>query len=257
MSGYSDFIDRLLLNPDLLGKLTPAEPQGWELPGKIRDASDETISGGREIADGKMFALVRGALHCAVDALDAAHRIFQDDSSDLGSYWHGVMHRREGDFDNARYWFRRAGRLPIFAKCMRLPLTSPRRWRSRRHGTPTCSRACASRQNSAIRMWSLSACGFSALSLINCSYTAGGRVFRSLRRKGFQRHRGRQRDFVANFFPQRTGWHSGAKIPDRHIVATAGTHFRGVGCPVSKELIVFLFHDLNKTPSSRVLSPRK
>jgi hypothetical protein len=116
MSGYSDFVDRLLMNPDLLGKLTPSEPLAWDLTARIRDASDETLSGGREVVDGKMFALVRGALLNAVDALDAAHRIFQDDPSDLGSYWHGVMHRREGDFDNARYWFRRAGKQPIFAK---------------------------------------------------------------------------------------------------------------------------------------------
>jgi hypothetical protein len=116
MEKYSDFIDRLLLNPDLLKKLTPTEPVAWDLPSKIRDASDEALSGGKEITDPKVFALVRGALLNAVDALDAAHRIFQDDSSDLGSYWHGVMHRREGDFDNARYWFRRAGRLPISDK---------------------------------------------------------------------------------------------------------------------------------------------
>ena len=116
MASYSDFIDRLLLNPDLLKKLTPTEPLSWDLPSKIRDASDDTISGGKAIADAKAFALVRGALLCAADALDAAHRIFQDDPSDLGSYWHGVMHRREGDFDNARYWFRRAGRLPVFGR---------------------------------------------------------------------------------------------------------------------------------------------
>ncbi len=116
MRGYSDFIDRLLLNPDLLGKLTPSEPLSWDLPVKIRDASDEVLSGGKEITDKAQFALVRGGLLYAVDALDAAHRIFQDEPGDLGSYWHGMMHRREGDFDNARYWFRRAGGLAVFEK---------------------------------------------------------------------------------------------------------------------------------------------
>ena len=113
MAGYSDFIDRLLLNPDILGKLTPTEPLTWELPGRIREASDAVLSGGKEIGNAKTFALVRGGLFYAVDALDDAHRIFQDAPGDLGSYWHGMMHRREGDFDNARYWFRRSGRLPI------------------------------------------------------------------------------------------------------------------------------------------------
>src|SRR5205823_1907451 len=114
MDGYSEFIDRLLLNPGLLGKLFPTDPLSWELPGKIRDAMDAVLSGGKEIGDARAFALVRGGLFYAVDALDDAHQIFQGEPSDLGSYWHGVMHRREGDFDNARYWFRRAGVLPFF-----------------------------------------------------------------------------------------------------------------------------------------------
>jgi hypothetical protein len=59
-------------------------------------------------AAAKLFV---GGLWYAVDDLDSAHEIFQEDSSVEGSYWHGMLHRREGDYFNARYWFRRAGRI--------------------------------------------------------------------------------------------------------------------------------------------------
>ena len=50
----------------------------------------------------------------ALDDLKGCHHFFQDTASDLVGYWHGMMHRREADFDNSRYWFRRSGTLPFF-----------------------------------------------------------------------------------------------------------------------------------------------
>ena len=46
--------------------------------------------------------------------LDRSHTISQDLPSAEGSFWHGIMHRREGDFGNAKYWFRRVGDHPIY-----------------------------------------------------------------------------------------------------------------------------------------------
>jgi hypothetical protein len=45
------------------------------------------------------------------DHLDPAHALVQDLETAIGMHLHGVMHRREGDFGNARYWFHRAGRV--------------------------------------------------------------------------------------------------------------------------------------------------
>jgi len=115
MKTFSEFIDRIFLHGDLLARLRPAEPLSYELQLRIRDASDTVLSGGRAIGQPENFALVRGGLLYAVDAIHEAHTIFQDAKGDLGAYWHGMMHRREGDFENARYWYRRAGALPCFA----------------------------------------------------------------------------------------------------------------------------------------------
>lgn len=114
MPPYSEFIDRVFREPELLKRLTPPEPLDFQLVRSIREAGDAALAGDAVIRDAAAFALVRGGLLYAVDAIDAAHPVFQDVPGDLGAYWHGMVHRREGDFDNARYWFRRAGTLPFF-----------------------------------------------------------------------------------------------------------------------------------------------
>lgn len=41
---------------------------------------------------------------------EASHNIAQDIHSDLGSWIHAYLHRKEGDEWNAGYWYRRANR---------------------------------------------------------------------------------------------------------------------------------------------------
>ena len=50
-----------------------------------------------------------------IDELDRAHALAQSDHTPTGSFWHAVVHRREGDFDNARYWYRKTGHHPAMS----------------------------------------------------------------------------------------------------------------------------------------------
>ena len=64
------------------------------------------------------------------DFLDESHSLSQDIHTVEGSFWHGIMHRREGDFANAKYWFR--PRPPAHGLLGR--------WRRRRPDWPAASR---------------------------------------------------------------------------------------------------------------------
>jgi hypothetical protein len=56
------------------------------------------------------------------DHLDESHSIAQEIKSASGSLVHAMMHRREEDFWNAKYWYGRVGRHPVYAryeKCLK------------------------------------------------------------------------------------------------------------------------------------------
>lgn len=63
---------------------------------------------------GEWVEICRAGLLLWNDDLNPAHAIVQDAESSTGSFWHAIIHRREGDFSNARYWWARTGSHPVF-----------------------------------------------------------------------------------------------------------------------------------------------
>jgi hypothetical protein len=49
------------------------------------------------------------------DFLEESHAISQALPDEWGAYWHGIMHRREPDAWNSKYWFKRVDPNPILA----------------------------------------------------------------------------------------------------------------------------------------------
>ena len=84
---------------------------------------------------------VRAGLLLWHDLLDESHQQSQSIEGEglhgAGDYWHAIMHRRERDYGNSKYWFRRVGRSPVFD-----PLAS-RVVRNSRDGGPDVEQTAA------------------------------------------------------------------------------------------------------------------
>jgi len=66
---------------------------------------------------------VRSGLFQLHDALGRSHVLAQSVEGrgrhQAGDYWHAIMHRREPDYANSKYWFRHVGRHPVHAELPR------------------------------------------------------------------------------------------------------------------------------------------
>lgn len=60
---------------------------------------------------------LRALLHLLNDDLDAAHVLVQPHEDDpTANYIHQLVHRREGDWSNTRYWIGKTGHHPFYAE---------------------------------------------------------------------------------------------------------------------------------------------
>ncbi len=59
-------------------------------------------------------AALAGA-YLAVNNIHASHDLSQTIKNAAGSSWHAIMHRREGDYWNSKYWWRQAGQQTCLA----------------------------------------------------------------------------------------------------------------------------------------------
>ncbi len=107
-AGYPPAIAQLL-------RVLPLAPLGPGQPHReVRDQLTALSAAFPAGADQDLVAACRAGLYLAFDFLDEAHTISQDLHTSEGSYWHALMHRREPDFANSAYWFRRVGKHPVY-----------------------------------------------------------------------------------------------------------------------------------------------
>ena len=89
----------------------------------LRNADIEQLGGYKP----GVVQFVRSLLLLTAGDLERAHILVQEASDADGTYIHGIVHRTEGDFDNARYWFRRTPVHPAAAEIYRrAAVNSPR-----------------------------------------------------------------------------------------------------------------------------------
>lgn len=99
-----------------LPPLVPREPRSEEVKKRLDSLTEEDLFGDAPVTNAPFAAAVLSGLYLWNDCLEKSHTISQSIKNSTGSYWHGIMHRREPDYSNAKYWFRNVGRHEIFPK---------------------------------------------------------------------------------------------------------------------------------------------
>lgn len=93
-------------------------PVGGQPNGAAREALEkltlESAFAHARIVNLDMGRCCLAGLWLVQDFRDQSHVVSQSIETSSGSYWHALVHRREGDYPYTKYWFRRIGEHPVF-----------------------------------------------------------------------------------------------------------------------------------------------
>ncbi|MEM8944268.1 MAG: hypothetical protein AAGD11_03720 [Planctomycetota bacterium] len=104
-----------LLDVDRLRDLDEGSPQQTNHK-RLQSLSIEQAFAHVRVVDNDHARCCLSAIWLLYDFLEDSHAISQGVATAEGSFWHGIMHRREGDYSNAKYWFRKVGQHPVYAQ---------------------------------------------------------------------------------------------------------------------------------------------
>jgi hypothetical protein len=97
-----------ILHPTSLGAGSP-NPAAGE---RLHELDAAGLMNPLAVRDEMMARACLVGLWLRFDFLDESHKLSQEIETPTGSFWHAIMHRREGDFGNSKYWWRRVGQHP-------------------------------------------------------------------------------------------------------------------------------------------------
>jgi hypothetical protein len=107
---HSAFLQQFLGNLQT-PRVSRSDPEiQHELVKELNNVSDLVLANSR----GPRVDCVRSLLLLQAGDFERSHAIVQGMSGSDPAYIHGMIHRVEGDFWNAKYWFRRSKKHPAF-----------------------------------------------------------------------------------------------------------------------------------------------
>jgi len=92
--------------------LVPREPSGAEVADLLHALSPGDLIDG-PVKGSDDAACLLSAMWLWHDYLDESHTISQQVENETGSFWHAILHRREGDFGNSKYWYAKCRSHPV------------------------------------------------------------------------------------------------------------------------------------------------
>jgi hypothetical protein len=113
MDNYPPLIAGLLALPAQM-PLGPGTPD--RAADKLRSSDAESVFAPAVVRQPAMASACLAGLWLRFNCLDESHGISQDLDTPEGSFWHAIMHRREPDPGNSKYWWRKVGSHPVLSQ---------------------------------------------------------------------------------------------------------------------------------------------